>query len=1126
MLETGPFPYLTIDSVTLTKNKVKVRAFLTTQQEGYEPFWLNEDIFSSFVKIYFVLLDPNKKDDILYQRPKITPAILQSPQNRAKAILSRARGSRPDLASWDTIVTKNYPHKIITLKDAVEAYENNIVVTPTLDMNSNNLSDIFFDIEIDNFSYEITPDLRGMEKVELVAFTHLDLVSLAEEYNLNLDSTVKAELIQTGGNMTYDLLLDKNEQGKLFTPRTRRILTLQDGTPYTGEYHKHTAQNPGSGGYIGFMAGAENHPNMANMPRLKTTYVPNNKVVARYFIDDSEFNSGYFGGPIRNMLEDEGSFGAGIYPNYELFTANKISMADENAMLRSETSDVINKFYQNPDNTPGAKIIADTKSWITIPRGEDLKSYYGVKFSLDFRSLVKSNSRYGSFIDLVRQNGPVIVGGEEVTEETLLSLTRISSMKVHRRRMSNSPRSNNPMGTADYDRYSNDEPDRFLIQSEDLKTDDEFRKTLLNASNPPKRRRRNASILSRLGMARVESITRPGMPDKIADISEIPLAVDPNDPASTFKRTFLVRDYELFEKINFGYYTYIVEITLEDRIKNFLIEKIARFEKLMSQYKIFLADASKIYTGGKRYFGADTRRFMEPIEREDSIDLEKGNYIYESGKFTDNFKNNLSPASYDEKTRILVGMFDSLSRLVFQTDSRVEEIEQNIIPIKGGNLEEAQLFEKNCQELLNLYYTFLRRDNTQQIGSLPRNSVDYVYETKAKNSSDRQPQTVTVSQDLKTIVKSFVDGELMVSYGLDGSPDSAQTILEGVARAQRLQEELIETTQGLGGTLRSLRTDNNIQQIPTQSQETPRDQGRTAATQLERASSLIDTGTPTLQRIIPKEFMTAAKGLTRSLIKLDDFMALSQAEKIKSNMFINQIQQTDPSRTDMEIKRREPDISVSSTSTGLSLGLPNIGTGIPKILPTNAIKTKSGDLQSGLIPESIEKSMINLDTKTTGAKMLDKQSLAIQKEKMKITQDPRVEKATQLAKNITATAAATGPTSAEPQELFLAKARNVEISGRSTTSTRKRRNVPNKKISISKVSEAVKSIKEVVEVSISKSSEKEKTVQVNDVAFVETKEVLTLSPNNTQSSRPTTGNSSRRTRRSSSRVSTTTRGGY
>lgn len=1128
MLETGPFPYLTIDSVTLTKNKVKVRAFLTTQQEGYEPFWLNEDVFSSFVKIYFVLIDRKMIDQHHRPRPLINPSTLQSPSNRARAVLLRNRsGPLPDLASWDTIITNNYPHKIITLKDAVEAYENNIVVTPTLDMNSNNLSDIFFDIEIDNFSYEITPDLRGMEKMELVAFTHLDLVNLTEEYNLNLDPTVKAELIQTGGNMTYDLLLDKNEQGKLFTPRTRRILTLQDGTPYTGEYHKHTTQNPGPGGYIGFMAGAENHPNMANMPRLKTTYVPNNKIVARYFIDDSEFNSGYFGGPIRNMLEDEGSFGAGIYPNYELFTANKISMADENAMLRAETADVINEFYQNPDNTPGAKIVADTKSWITIPAEADLKSYYGIKFSLDFRSLVKSNSRYGSFIDLVRQNGPVVVDGEEVTEETLLSLTRISSMKVHRRRVSNSPRSNNPMGTADYDRYSNEDPDRFLVQSEDIKTDDVFRKTLLNASNPPRRRRRNASLLSRLGIITVESITSPGSPDKVADISEIPLAVDPNDPASTFKRTFLVRDYELFEKINFGYYTYIVEITLEDRIKNFLIEKIARFEKLMSDYKLFLADASKIYTGGKRYFGADTRRFIEPIEREDSIDLEKGNYIYESGKFTDNFKNNLSPASYDAKTKTLVGMFDSLSRLVFQTDSRVEEIEQNIIPIKGGNLEEAQLFEKNCQELLNLYYTFLRRDNTQQIGSLPRNSVDYIYETKAKNSSDRQPQTVTVSQDLKTIVKSFIDGELMVSYGLDGSDDSAQTILAGIEQTRRLQEELIETVQGLGETLQSLRVDNNIQQIPTQTQETPRAPGPNIATQLESGMPLVDTGTPTLQEIIPKEFMTAAKGLTRSLMKSVDFISLSQVDKIRSSMFINQIQQTDPSKTEMELEKGIPDIAVSSTSTGLSLGIPNIGTGISKILPTNTVKTKSGDLQSGLIPESIEKSMINLDVKISGAKILDKQNLAIQKEKMKIMQDPRIEKAAQLAKSITTTAAANGATSAKPQELFLAKVRNVEISGMTSTTTKKKRNVLSKKTSMSKISEAVKSIKEVVEVSVSKSTEKEKTVQVNDVAFVETKKVNTISSNTVQSTGPATSeNSRRRSRRSTRRVSTTTRGRY
>ena len=1128
MLETGPFPYLTIDNVTLTKDKVKVRAFLTTQQEGYEPFWLNENMFSNFVKIYFVLLDPNKKDNVFSSRPKITPATLQSPQNRAMAVLHKNnRGPRPDATAWDTLITKSYPSKIITLREAIESYDNNVVVTPTLDMNSNNLSDIFFNIEIDNFKYEITPGLKTLDKMELVAFTHLDLAGLSEEYNLNLDSVVKRELLQTGGNMTYDLLLDKDDSGNLFTPKARRILTLQDGTPYTGEYHKHTTQRPGPDGYIGFMAGPENHPNMASMPRLKTTYVPNNKIVARYFIDDSEFNSGYFGAPTRNMLEDEGTFGAGTYPNYELFTANKISMADENAMLRAQASEVMNKFYQNPDNTPGAKIIADTKSWITIPREADLKSHYGIKFSLDFRSLVKSNSRYGVFIDLVRQNGPVIVAGEEVTEETLLSLTRISTIKVHRRRVSNSPRSNNPMGTADYDRYSNDEPDRLLIQSEDVKTDEEFRKTLLNASNPPKRTRRNSNILSRLGMARIESKTNSAAADKIADISEIPLAVDPNDPASTFKRTFLVRDYELFEKINFGYYTYIVEITLEDRIKNFLIEKIAKFEKLMSQYKLFLSDASRIYTGGKRYFGADTRKFIEPIEREDSTALEKGNYIYESGRFTDNFKNNLSPASYDANTKRLIGMFDGLSKLVLQADSRIEEIEQNIIPIKGGNLEEAQSFEKNCQELLNLYYTFLRRDNVQQIGTLPRNSVDYVYETKAKNSSDRQPQLVTVKHDLNLITKSFVDGTVMVSYGLDGSPDSTSSILERIAETRSMQEDLIRTVQGLAGTLESLRPDNNIQTIPTQQEEEIRNRNLISFFQGESGANMSDSGVPSLVEIIPKEFVTTTGALTRSIMSAQNFMSLQQEDKIKSSMFVTQMQQTDPSKTKMEIEKGVPDIAISSTATGLSVGLPIIGVGIPKTQPTNAVKSKAGDLKSGLVPESIEKSMINLDVKTTGTKLLDKQKDSVEKERAIIMSDPRISKAVQLAKETTSTADSKGASTASPQNIFLEKKRTVEVTKLPPSSTAKKRAPNPKKQRTGQVAAAIKAVKEVVEITISKSTKEEKVVQVNDVAYVETKKVANLAKATKAIPLPTKPVSSRAgSTRVSSRASTTIKGKY
>tara|TARA_B100000073_G_C23731941_1_gene571088 strand:- start:240 stop:2999 length:2760 start_codon:yes stop_codon:yes gene_type:complete len=919
--------------------------------------------------------------------------------------------------------------------------------------------------------------------------------------------------------MTYDSLLEYGPDGKLTPPRTRKILTLQDGTPYTGAYHKHTTSNPAPDGYVGFMAGPEGHPNMSTMPRLKVLTVPNNKIVARYFLDDSEFNSGYYGAPTSNILEDEGGLSLGTYPNYESYTTAKMSLSDENSILRSKTSDILRKFYEDPKNTAGAKIVSETATWITIPEQSNLKPHHNVKFSLDFRSLIRSNSKYGVFIDLISQNGPISFEGQVITEETLLSLTRIASLKVYRRRVSNSPRSNNPVGTPDWDKFDNEEIDRLLIQSADVETDNNFRKTLLSAVNPPKRIRANASLLSRLGIPSIQRIDLPGSSDIIADIGEVPVLVDPNTESAKYKRTFLVKDYELFQKINFGYYTYIVEITIEDKIKNFILEKVARFENLLSKYKTFLQDASKIYVGKNRYFGADERSFIQPIERVPAPELESGNYVYESKKYTDNFKNNLSPATHDENTRELIEMFDSMSRLVFNTSSRVDQLEQNIIPNKGGNLEEGQLFEKNCQEILNLYYSFLRRDHVQQIGSLPSNSVDYVFETKAKNSTAREPLMATVKQNLRMVVKSFVDGSLMVSYGLDGSQDSAQQILDGIARTRQAQLDL----EANSGAFRS----------PEPSQ----------AEQLERGVSagrnLLD---PNAEIIIPKEFLVADKGITETLIKAENFLSLPNEEKIKTNLFVNLVQNTDPSRSSMEIDTRTPDVPAMAQSSGVSIGIPKLGLGISKIKETNFVKTKAGDLQSGLVPESIETSMISLDTKKTGKEIIESQKLAVDEEINSIIQDPRTLRAAKIAMDVSFGKSASPPS----QDLLLSKARQLDTTGiYSSPKSRKRRKSKQKLSTRTKIDKAVESIKEVVEISVGKSPNKEDAVQVNDFAFVETKKLETLQTTNTRQDRGSTtrmtsnepGEASGRNRRRSttrqtrtnSRTTTRTtprRGGY
>jgi hypothetical protein len=227
---------------------------------------------------------------------------------------------------------------------------------------------------------------------------------------------------------------------------------------------------------------------------------------------------------------------------------------------------------------------------------------------------------------------------------------------------------------------------------------------------------------------------------------------------------------------------------------------------------------------------------------------------------------------------------------------------------------------------------------------------------------------------------------------------------------------------------------------------------------------------------------------------------------------VGQIEKTSPDKTKLELSKGRPSVTTSKQASGLSIGVPKLGVGIPKIEAKNAIKTKKGDLRSGLVNESIEKALINNDTKTTGKKILEKQLRSTGNEALKVTAaDPRLAKAAAIATKVSNTKVKTKKSTekisnklknkktasenATPEEdLFLSKERTATIKAPISDLVKKmpppkRGRKPKPK----NIDQAINALEELVEISVGKPVTKEKTTQINDVAFVPIKKVSEMS---------------------------------
>ena len=186
--------------------------------------------------------------------------------------------------------------------------------------------------------------------------------------------------------------------------------------------------------------------------------------------------------------------------------------------------------------------------------------------------------------------------------------------------MSNHPRSNNPVGTADYDVFDKEQAPTTLVS-----TSDEFvrssNKYILKKKETPK-----------------------------AKIMEYP-------QNSNKKRKFLIQDKDMFDNISFGNYEYSFEMVIEDKIKKVFVVALQNLEGLLSKYKEFLTTASVPYIE-RPYSGNDA--VSNSFIRQDPQLPRVGNYIIKSEEYTPAFRAE-SARNYDQNTKRMIQLYIIMS---------------------------------------------------------------------------------------------------------------------------------------------------------------------------------------------------------------------------------------------------------------------------------------------------------------------------------------------------------------------------------------------------------------------------------------------------------------------------------
>ena len=720
-LNTTPLPHVTIQKIYVNQNNVVVNAYLTVDSSNNSPFWMEEKYFTDFIDINFILIHDGKE----------FASRLTDPKSRAANMLTTS-GQNADVnirMNWLAPILSKYDHKVITIKEATNRDSENTVSNSGINNSethtAKNLKDIAFSVEIPITKFTLgspfKPDTRTLR---LYCFSHLNVQSLVSEYNLSAQVSSILKLLEVGGNFKEDLLLETVAE-RLRVPETIEVLTFVDGTPFNGAYHYHGESNPGPNEYVGWMEGPAQPHMLANARRLKTRTIRYTKTVANFLLEDQFFISNYNGssallGAIENNYNSPWTPTASDFDS--MFETNGVNSANSSVRVYDPEFQAAasQASFEKQSANSSFQIVHNADHYINA--GTNTATHV-LDFDINFENLIKSKSKYPFFIDRLNASFGI-------TKEELLREARIINMTIKRYRLSNSPRSNNPVGTADYEVFDTEQIDTLIARTQEPV-----------GSN---------SITSYYNADGEKTLN-----ENVGSTPEI--------------RKFKVHDHDLSKNVNFGKYAYRVELTVEDSIKKLIVKQVSALRDSMATYQQFLSDATIPYIPlEERFIG-----YEDPSSRSPDLTAADGNLHFLTNRYTTRFVAT-SFGTHGPGIMNLVKLFIRLHGFLGTLEPSEASLVSaglldTILPSRGGDFDSAIKFADKCKELLSTYEGILLSDNIVQAAE---SETDALAAQQLVKLGRRIVRTTTSNSiEFKRVISGYATaltpGEAIVSYGLN-----------------------------------------------------------------------------------------------------------------------------------------------------------------------------------------------------------------------------------------------------------------------------------------------------------------------------------------------------------------------
>lgn len=428
---------------------------------------------------------------------------------------------------------------------------------------------------------KIDPLRQSIEKIatttskELVTLPQLSQKSIEDITNIHLisflqfadsSSTITKYHITRDSDINYELVMSRATSGMLEASSKRSVFyanSIADPSvmiPYNGSAHYHSKDNPGPGGYVGWMAG---HSKGKMGPKLEVREVDNYKIILEDSLEIDKKQKKHAEIPNSFPINSKGdSVLKASRTMVNPGIASVAPMSPHSILEASRSAEEKEKktFFFGLGNQSSHITTATSSIKSSDYAVNKYGNYYGSVFGIDFLSMLRYRSRHGTLIDFHFNRGEMSV----VTEA--LSRSVVSRIEVQRKRISNKPNIKNQKGTFEHTEYSRDQKEKRIVLSSDTENNGVFKGKL----------RRFRSLDGEIQEISLAALTQSGQ------VFE--------HPECKYMRQFLFKDFDLFHNNTEGTYTYSVYVEISDGMESLLKDRqkklqqaIVKFEKY-SQY--------------------------------------------------------------------------------------------------------------------------------------------------------------------------------------------------------------------------------------------------------------------------------------------------------------------------------------------------------------------------------------------------------------------------------------------------------------------------------------------------------------------------------------------------------------